>query len=117
MLTSETAKKIGKSGIRLAAVLAGLQLPVAVAEVAGHSARLAHVGNVDCAGHSAVDAAISLGQTVVSMLDACVVGQLVDAAGVALASDALSYPVHAVVGIVGHEVVAHLVSFVMQVLS
>lgn len=117
MLTSETVKKIGKSGIRLAAVLAGLQLPVAVAEVAGHSARLAQVGNLDCAGHSAMDAAISLWQTAVNMLDACVVGQLVHAAGVALASDSLSYPVHAVVGIVGHELVAHLVSFMLQVLS
>jgi len=117
MLTSETVKKIGKGGIRLAAVLGGLQLPAAVAEVAVHSARMARVGNLDCAGHSARDAAISVGQWMANMLDACVVGQLVHAAGVVLASDSLSFPVHTLVGIVGRELVAHLVSFALQILS
>jgi hypothetical protein len=116
MLTSGTAKRIGKGGVRLAAVLAGLQLPVAVAEVTGHAARVAHEANVDCVGHS-MNAAISVGHTALSMLDACVVGQLVHAAGVVIASDSLSHPVQAVVGIVGHEMVAHLLSFVLQTLS
>ena len=116
MLTSETVKTIGKGGTRLAAVLAGLQLPVAVAEVAGHSARLAHAGNVDCVGHS-MSAAISVGHTALSILDACVVSQLVHAATVVLTSDSIFHPVQMVLGIVGHEVVANLVSFLLQALS
>ncbi len=116
MLTSGTAKRIGKGGIRLAAVLAGLQLPVAVAEVAKHSARIAHAGNVDCVGHS-MNAAISVGHTALSMLDACVVSQLAHAAGVVLTSDSIFHPVQIAVGVVGHEVVGRLVSFLLHALS
>jgi hypothetical protein len=115
MFMSGTAKAIGKGAVRLAAVLAGLQLPVAVAEVAGRSARMEHAGNVDCVGHS-MNAVISLGHTALSMLDACVVGQLAHAAGGVL-SGSLAYPVQAVVGIFGHEMVGHLVSFLLQTLS
>ena len=115
MLTSGTAKKIGKGGLRLAAVLAALQLPVAVAKVAGHSATVGHIGTTDCAGHSTMTVAMSLGQTVVSMVDACFLSQLVHAAGVLLASDSIS--VDSIASVLGHEVVAHLVSLTMQILS
>ncbi len=115
MLTSETVKKIGKGGLRLAAALAGLQLlPAAVAKVGAHAATLAQA---DSAGHSAVNTAVSLGQTVLSTLNACVLSQLVDAAGLVLTSDSIIHPMHAVANIVGQELFAQLVSFALQILS
>jgi hypothetical protein len=64
MLTRPTAKQIGKGGFRLATILAGLQLPVAVAKVASHSAAVAGIGpTADCASQSAIDIAMAIGQT------------------------------------------------------
>jgi hypothetical protein len=118
MLTRVTAKQIGKGGFRLAAILAGLQLPVAVAKVASHSVTVAGVGaKADCAGQSAIDIAMAVGQTAWSMLDACLVGQLVHAGQVLLTSDSPLNPVRAVAGIIGHELIAHIVSFAFQILS
>lgn len=112
MLASTKAKQIGWTGFRLAAVLAGSQLTVAAAKVGEHTTL-----SGDCGGQSAIHVAITLGQTAWSMVDACVIGQLVHAAGVLLASDSNFSPVRAVAGIIGHEVVAHLAAFVIQVLS
>jgi len=118
MLTSETVKKIGRGGVRLAAVLAGLNVPVAVAKFAGYSQMAAAGGaNSGCVEQSAVHAAITLGHAVWGMLDACILGQMAHAAGVLLASDSTFNPVHAVAGIIGHEVATHLVVFVFQILS
>ena len=118
MLTSETVKKISGGGVRLAAVLAGLNVPVAVAKFAGHSTMAAGGGaNSGCVEQSAIHAAIALGHAVWGMLDACMVGQMAHAAGVLLVSDSIFNPVHAVAGIIGHKVAAHLVAFVFQILS
>jgi hypothetical protein len=118
MLARITATQIRNGGIRLAAVLAGAQVPAVVAKAAEHSTTVAGIeASVDCVGETAVHTAITLGQTVWGMLDACTVGQMVHAAGVLLASDAIFHPAHAVAGIIGHEVVAHLVSFAFQILS
>src|SRR5882757_8375907 len=99
MLARFTAKQIGKAGVRLTAILVGLQLPVAVAKVACHSATVTGVcAKADCAGQNAIDMAMSVGQTAWSIFDACIVGQMVHAAGVLLASDSSLNPVHAVAG-------------------
>ena len=112
MLARIKANQIGRIGGRVAAVLAGSQLTVAAAKVGDH-AKLAG----DCAGGSAFQFAIALGQTAWSMLDGCMIGQMVHVAGALLASDSNSNTVQAVAGIIGHEVVGHLVSFVFQMLS
>lgn len=112
MLARIKAKEIGRIGGRLAAVLAGSQFTVAAARVGDH-AKLAG----DCAGDSAFHLAAALGQTAWSMLDACLVGQVVHGAGAYLMSDSSDSTVQTVAGIIGHEVVGHLVSFVFQVLS
>jgi enoyl-[acyl-carrier-protein] reductase (NADH) len=112
MLARIKANQIGRIGGRVAAVLAGSQLTVAAAKVGDH-AKLAG----DCAGGSAFQFAVTLGQTAWSMLDACVVGQMVHAATALLASDSSCSTVQVVAGVIGHEVAAHLVSFVFQILS
>jgi hypothetical protein len=112
MLARIKASQIGRIGIRMAAVLAASQLTVAAAKVTDH-AKLAG----DCAGGSAFQLAVTIGQTAWSMLNACVIGQMVHAAGMLLASDSSFDAVSAVVGIIGHEVVAQIVSFVFQILS
>ena len=81
MLARIKAKEIGRIGGRLAAVLAGSQFTVAAARVGDH-AKLAG----DCAGDSAFHLAAALGQTAWSMLDACLVGQVVHGAGAYLMS-------------------------------
>ena len=118
MLEKAKVSQIWQGGIRLAAILAGAQFPVAFAKTAGHSATVAGIkASVDCAGESVVRTAVTLGQTLWGTVDACMVGQMVHAAGALLAPDSAFNPVHAVVGIIGHEVVGHLVSFVFQILS
>ncbi|HEY2821308.1 MAG TPA: hypothetical protein VGJ06_09730 [Candidatus Acidoferrum sp.] len=118
MLARVTATQIRDNGIRLAAILAGAQVPAAIAKAADHSTAVAGIeASVDCVGETAVHTAITLGQTVWGMLDACTIGQMVHAAGVLIASDAIFHPLNAIAGIIGHEVSAHLVSFVFQILS
>ncbi len=114
MLTNQIFKTIGKGGLRLAAALAGLQLPVGIAKVAVHAAT---VGHVDCLGQSAVNTSLSLSQTVFSTLDACVISQLVHAVGLVIASDSIIHWLHAVANIVGNELFAQLVTFALQILS
>lgn len=118
MLAKITATQIKDSGIRLAVILAGAQVPAAIARAADHSTTVAGIqASVDCVGETAVHTAITLGQIAWGMLDACTIGQMVHAAGVLLASDAIFHPAHAVAGIIGHEVVAHIVSLAFQILS
>jgi hypothetical protein len=117
MLERARVKQISQGGIRLAAILAGAQVPVAFAKAASHSATVAGIkASVDCASESAVRAAVTLGQTLWGSVDACMVSQAVHAAGVLLASDSVN-PVQAVVGTIGHELIGHAVSFVFQILS
>src|SRR5579871_5199594 len=112
MLARMKANQIGRIGIRMAAVLAGSQLTVAAAKVTDH-AKLAG----DCAGGSALQFAVMLGQTAWSMLDGCVVGQMVHPAGALLALDSSCVAVEAVVGIIGHAVTSQIVSIVFRILS
>ena len=107
-----------QGGIRLAAILAGTQVSTAFAKATEHSATVAGIqASVDCVSESAVHVAITLGQTLWGTLDCCMVGQLLRAAGVLLAPDSAFHPAQAVAGIVAHELVGHLVSFVIQILS
>jgi hypothetical protein len=118
MLARAKAKQIWQGGIRLAAILAGAQVPVAFAKAASHSTAVASIkASVDCAGESVARAAVMLGQTLWGTVDACMVGQMVHAAGLLFEQDSAFNPAHAVVGIIGHELVGHLVSFVFQILS
>jgi len=117
MLARINATQIGKTGLRLAALLAGLQLPVAVAKVESHSAVADISQNAICGGETAVHVAITLGQTAWSMLDACIVGQMVHAAGDLVACDSFLNPAQTIAAIVGHEVLTHLVSFAVQIFS
>ena len=112
MLAKIKANQVGRIGIRMAALLAGSQLMVAAAKVTDH-AKLAG----DCMGGSAFHLAATLGQTAWSTMNAYVVGQIIHAAGVVLASDSSYHAVHAVAGIIGHEVVAQIMSFVFQIFS
>jgi hypothetical protein len=112
MLARIKATQIGRTGLRFAIVLAGSQLTVVAAKV-GEQPSLAG----DCGGKSAFQLAATMSQTVWSMLDACLVGQLVHAAGSLLASDSTFNPISVVAGVIGHELVGHLVSFVLRVLS
>ena len=112
MLARTEANQIGRIGGRLAAVLAGSQLTVAAAKVGDH-AKVAG----DCAGGSGFELAVTLGHTAWSMLDGYVIGQLAHTAGALLALDSDCNTVQAVAGIIGHEVVGHLVSIVFQILS
>ena len=118
MLARLTVTQIRDCGVRLAAILAGAQVPAAIAKAADHSTAVAGItASVDCVGDTAVHTAIVLGQTIWGMLDACTIGQRVHAAGLFLVSDTIFHPVHAVAGIIGHEVVAHIVSLAFQILS
>ena len=118
MLERMKATQMWQGGIRLAAILAAAQGPTALAKATGHSATVAGIkAGVDCAGESAVHAAIMVGQTLWGTLDACMVGQLFHAAGVLFASGVAFNPANAVAGLVGHELVGHAVSFVFQMLS
>jgi hypothetical protein len=51
------------------------------------------------------------------MLDACLIRQIVHAGAVLLTSDSMLSSVHAVAGIIGHEVMARVVSLAFQILS
>jgi hypothetical protein len=118
MLARLTVTHIRDCGVRLAAILAGAQVPAAIAKAADHSTTVVGItASVDCAGETAIHTAIALGQTIWGMLDACTMGQMVHAAGVLLASDAIFHPVQAVAGIIGHEVIGHIVSLAFQILS
>ena len=112
MLARTKANQIGRIGGRMAALVAGSQLTVAAAKVTGH-AKFAG----DCAGGSAFDFAVTLGQTAWSMLDGCVANEMVHLAGVVLASHSSHNAVEAVVGIIGHSVTSRLLSIVFQILS
>lgn len=112
MLARIKATQIGKTGLRMAAFVAGSQLTVAAAKVGAHSAMAG-----SCGAEDAFHIASSLGQTAWSILNACVVGQMVQAAGMVLASDSIFDPVNAIASIIGHEVMAHVVSIVFQILS
>jgi hypothetical protein len=59
----------------------------------------------------------TLGQTLWVTLDACLVGQALRAAGMLLAPESGFNPVHAVAGIISHELVGHAVSFVFHLVS
>jgi hypothetical protein len=118
MLTRARAKQIWQGGIRLAAILAGAQVPAAFAKAASHSATVAGIkAGMDCAGESMLHAAITLGQTLWGTVDACMLGEGAHAAGVLLAPGALFNPGHAVFAIVGHELTGHVVSFVLHIVS
>jgi hypothetical protein len=112
MLARSKASQIGRIGIRMAAVLVGSQLTVAAAKVTDH-AKLAG----DCAEGSALQFAVMFGQTAWSMLDGCVVGRMVDAAGALLAVGSSCGAVQVIVGIIGHALTSHLVSIVFEILS
>jgi hypothetical protein len=107
MLARATADQIWQGGLKVAAIFVGLRLPVA-AGVAS---------NIEYAGGVAMQVANTIGQTLWGVLDPCLVGQAVHAAGTLLASDVICNPAQAIAGIVSHEVVAHLVSFAFQILS
>ena len=118
MLEKAKVSQIWQGGIRLAAILAGAQFPVAFAKTAGHSATVAGIkASVDCAGESVVRTAVTLGQTLWGTVDACTLGEAAHAAGVLLAPGALFHPGHAIFAIVGHELYGHVVSFVLHILS
>jgi hypothetical protein len=112
MLARINTNQIGRIGFRMAALLAGSQLTVAAAKVTDH-AKLAG----DCAGGSAFHLAVTLGQTAWNMLNPCVISQMVHMAEVLLASDSSFHAAHAVVSIIGHEVVSQIVSLAIQILS
>ena len=118
MLERGKVTKFWNGGIRMAAILAGAGVPSAFAKAAGHSTTVAGLkATVDCVGESAFHVAASLGQNLWGTVDACTIGQAAHAAGMLLAPDSVFNPVHIVVGIVGHELVGHAVSFVIQLLS
>src|ERR1700761_514180 len=112
MLARIKANRIGRIGVRSAAVLAGSQLTVAAAKIGDH-AKLAG----DCAKGSEFQLAVTLGHAAWSMLDGGMLGQMIHFAGCLLTSDSGYNMVHAVAHMIGHEVVAHLLSFVFQILS
>jgi hypothetical protein len=118
MLESTRATRIWQDGIRMAAILAGAGVPSAFAKAAGHSTTVAGIkATVDCVSESALHVAATIGQTLWVTMDACLVSQAVRAAGMLLAPDSAFNPVHAVVGIIGHELVGHAVSFVFHLVS
>ncbi|HUE43091.1 MAG TPA: hypothetical protein VMP12_05980 [Candidatus Sulfotelmatobacter sp.] len=107
MLARATANQIWQGSLKSAAILVGLRLPVATGIAS----------NIERAGDVSVHVANVIGQTLWGILDACVLGQLVHAASVLLASDMIGNPAQAIAGVVSREVVAHLVSFAFQILS
>jgi hypothetical protein len=118
MLERAKVKQIWRGGIRLAAILAGAQVPVAFAKAASHSATVAGIkASVDCAGESALQAVMTLGQTLWGTVDACMLGEAAHAAGVLMAPGAIFNPGHAIFAIVGHELTGHVVSLVLHIFS
>ena len=118
MLTRAKAKQIWQGGIRLAAILAGAQVPVAFAKAASHSATVAGIkASVGCASESVLPAAVTLGQALWGTVDAGMWSEAAHAAGVLLAPDALFNPGHAIFAIVGHELTGHVVSLVLHIFS
>jgi hypothetical protein len=107
MLARATANQIWHGGLKVAAIFVGLRLPIAV----GIASNLQYAGDVT------MHVANIIGQTLWGVLDPCLIGQAVHAAGTLLVSDVICNPAQAVAGIVSHEVVAHLVSFAFQILS
>jgi hypothetical protein len=107
MLARTTVNQIWHGNLKLAAIFVGLQLPVA----AGIASNLKHTGDVP------MHVANTIGQTLLGMLDACLLGQMVHAVSVLFASDMVCNPAQAIAGIVSREVVAHLVSLAFQILS
>jgi hypothetical protein len=118
MLERTKVTRVWRGGIRTVAILAGAGVPSAFAKAAGHSTTVAGIkATVDCVGESALHVAATLGQTLWVTLDACLVGQAIRAAGMLLAPDSTFNPVQAVVGIIGHALVGHAVSFVFHFVS
>jgi hypothetical protein len=118
MLTSAKAKQIWQGGIRLTAILAGAQVPVAFAKAASHAATVAGIqAGVGRVSQSALQVAMTLGQTLWGTVDVCMLGEAAHAAGGLLAPGALFNPGHAMFAIVGHELAGHVVSFVLHILS
>src|ERR1700759_5044179 len=107
MLATATTNRIWNGGTKLAAIFFGLKLPVGAAIAS----------KMECGGDAAMYVASLIGQTIWNLLDACMVGQLVHAVGALAASGFVFDPVHAVVGMLGHEVFAHVVSFALQIFS
>jgi hypothetical protein len=107
MLVRATANQIWQSSLELTAIFVAVRLPVA----AGFASKIEYAGDV------AMRVADMIRQTLWGMLDACLLGQMVHAAGAFLASDMICNPVQAIAGIVTRELVAHLMSFAFQILS
>lgn len=107
MSARATANQIGHSGLKLMAIFAGLQLPVAAGTAS----------NTEYSGDVAMHVTNVVGQTLWSVLDPCLLGQMIDTAGSLLASDVICNPAQAIAGIVSRELLAHLVAFAFQVLS
>ena len=118
MLEKTRATRIWNGGIRVAAILASAGVPSAFAKATGHSTTVASIkATVDCVGESTLHVAATLGQTLWGTMDACMVGQAVRAAGLLFAPDSDLNPVHAIFGIIGHELAGHASSFVFHLLS
>jgi hypothetical protein len=118
MLARMKATQIWQGGIRLAAILAGAQVPVAFAKAASHSATVAGIkASVDCASESVLHAAVTLGQTLWGTVDASMLGEAAHAAGVLMAPGALFNPGHAIFAITAHELAGHVVSLVLHIFS
>jgi hypothetical protein len=118
MLERASVRQIWQGGIRLAAILAGAQVPVAFAKAASHSATVAGIkASVGCASESVLHAAVTLGQTLWGTVDAGMLSEAAHAAGVLLAPGALFNPGHAIFAIVSHDLAGHIIAFVFQVLS
>jgi hypothetical protein len=107
MLARATGNQIWHGGLKLAAIFVGVQLPVAAGTAS----------NTEYSGDFAMHVTNVIGQTLWSVLDPCLLGQMLHTAGTLLASDVICNPVQAIAGMVSHEVVAHLVAFAFQVLS
>jgi hypothetical protein len=107
MLANATANQIWQGGLKVASIFVGLRLPAAVGIAS----------NINYEGDVTMHLVNMIGQTLWGVLDPCLIGQAVHAAGALLASDAICNPVQAIAGIVSHEVVAHLVSLAFQILS
>jgi hypothetical protein len=118
MLERMKATQMWQGGIRVAAILAAAQVPTALAKATAHSATVASIkAGVDCAGESAMNAAITVGQTLWATLDICMVDRVLHVAGALLGPNSAFEPVRTVAGIISHEVVGHVVSAAIQSLS
>ncbi len=102
MLARMKATQIWQGGIRLAAILAGAQVPVAFAKAASHSATVAGIkASVDCASESVLHAAVTLGQTLWGTVDASCWSGASRGRSALGTGVALFNPVHAIVAIIG----------------